>query len=60
MRNLAIVLVLAAAAFFGWKKYQAGRTAEPAQPAAVTDPNKTPGANAENRVNGLSGAAPME
>lgn len=60
MRNLAIVLVLAAAAFFGWKKYQSGKAGEPAAPAAVTTPDKTPGANAENRVNGLSGAAPAE
>jgi hypothetical protein len=58
MRNVAIVLVIAAAAFFGWKKYQAGN--KPEQPAAVTDSHKTPGANAENRVNGLSGAAPVE
>jgi hypothetical protein len=60
MRNLAIVLVIAAAAFFGWKRLQAGKTAEPAPQPPVTNSDKTPGANAENRVNGLSGAAPME
>lgn len=57
MRNIVIAAVVVAAAFFGWKKYQAGQAAEP---APVTDSNKTPGANAENRVNGLSGAAPVE
>jgi hypothetical protein len=57
MRNIVIAAVVLAAAFFGWKKYQAGQAPEP---APVTDTNKTPGANAENRVNGLSGAAPVE
>ena len=59
MRNAVMVIVIAAAAFLGWKKYQSGQT--PAAPAApVTDANKTPDANAENRINGLSGAAPSE
>lgn len=57
MRNIVIVVVVVVAAFFGWKKYQAGQAVEP---ATVTDSNKTPGANAENRINGLSGAAPVE
>jgi predicted negative regulator of RcsB-dependent stress response len=60
MRNVAIVLVIAAAAFFGWKKYQSGKTADPTAEVGKTTPDKTPGANAENRVNGLSGAAPVE
>lgn len=57
MRNLVIAVVVIAAAFLGWKKYQSGQVSEP---APVTDPNETPGANAENRINGLSGAAPVE
>lgn len=57
MRNIVIVVVVVVVAFFGWKKYQAGQAVEP---ATVTDSNKTPGANAENRINGLSGAAPVE
>jgi hypothetical protein len=60
MRNVAIALVIAAAAFFGWKKYQAGKAPEPVAETKVTTPDKTPGANAENRVNGLSGMAPSE
>ena len=57
MRNVIIAVVVAAAAFFGWKKYQSSQAPEP---AAVTDPNKTTGANAANRVEHLSGAAPVE
>jgi hypothetical protein len=57
MRNIVIAAVVLAAAFFGWKKYQAGQAPEP---APVTDVNKTPAANAENRINGLSGAAPLD
>jgi predicted negative regulator of RcsB-dependent stress response len=57
MRNIVIAVVIAAAAFFGWKKYQSSQTPEP---AAAADPNKTPGANAANRVEHLSGAAPVE
>jgi predicted negative regulator of RcsB-dependent stress response len=59
MRNAVIVVVIAAAAFLGWKKYQSSQTPA-SEPAPVTDSHKTPGANAENRVNGLSGAAPAE
>ena len=59
MRNAVIVVVILAAAFLGWKRYQSGPAA-PADAAPVTDSNKTPAANAENRVNGLSGAAPAE
>lgn len=54
MKWLAILL-LAAGGYFAWQKYRSDRAAEP-PPAA--DPNKTPGANVENRVNTLSGAAP--
>ena len=57
MRNVIIVVVIAAAALLGWKKYQSSQAPEP---AAAADPNKTPGANAANRVEHLSGAAPVE
>lgn len=60
MRNAVIVVAIVAAVFFGWKKYQSSQTAPQAEAAPVTDAHKTPGANAENRVNGLSGAAPAE
>lgn len=52
-----LLLVVVGAAFFGWKKYQG--SAKPEQPR-VSDDARTPAANAENRVNGLSGAAPMD
>jgi|GEM_PF-5817217 hypothetical protein len=55
MRSFVIFLVVAGAAWFGWKKYEA---TQPKAPAEVQDPNKTPGANAGNRIDNLSGAAP--
>lgn len=56
MRYL-LILGLLGAAFVGWKKYQGS---QPPAPAPVAQPDKTPGAHMENRVNNLSGAAPME
>jgi hypothetical protein len=55
MKYVLVILVLGGA-WLGWKKYKEG---QPPEPAAVTDPNKTPGANAENRMNNLSGQVPM-
>lgn len=55
MKELIIAAVVIGAAYFGWKKYQAS---QPPEPKAVVDPNKTPGANAANRMDNLSGAAP--
>ncbi len=55
MRSL-LLIVLVAGGYFGWKKYQSGRAAEP---APINDPTRTPGANAANRMDNLSGAAPM-
>jgi hypothetical protein len=55
MKYVLLILVLGGA-WLGWKKYNEG---QPPEPAAVNDPNKTPGANAENRVNNLSGQVPM-
>lgn len=54
MKWLAI-LVLCACGYFAWQKYQTDKAAEP---PPVNDPHKTPGANIDNRINTLSGAAP--
>jgi hypothetical protein len=54
MRYVLILAVLAAAGF-AWKKYNA---APPPPAAEVQDADKTPAANAENRVNNLSGQVP--
>lgn len=56
MRYLLIVVVLAAG-FLGWKKYQSSQATEP---VPVADPNTVPAGNAANRVEHLSGAAPVE
>lgn len=50
-----LIIVVAAGAFFGWKKY---KEQQPPEPAPIQDPNKTPGADAENRMNNLSGQVP--
>ncbi len=49
MRYLLIVII-AGAAWFGWKKYKEDRA-----PAPVNDANKTTGADATNRVDTRSG-----
>ncbi len=54
MKWLVIILV-AVGGYLGWKKYSADKAAEP---PPVADPNKTPGANLNNRIDNLSGAAP--
>lgn len=51
MRYVLIVLV-AGAAWFGWKKYKAD---QPPEPAPVNDPNKSTGASATNRVDNATG-----
>lgn len=51
MRYVLIILV-AGAAWFGWKKYKAD---QPPEPAPVNDPNKSTGADATKRVDGMTG-----
>lgn len=55
MRYL-LILAVAAGAFFFWKSRQEA----PPEPEPVAQPDKTPGANMENRINHLSGAAPLD
>lgn len=55
MRYLFII-ALVGAGYLGWKKYKADQAAEP---APINDPNRTPGANAENRMNNLTGQVPL-
>ena len=54
MKKLLVIALVAAGAFVAWKKYQASNPAEP----EAASPDKTPGANMQNRVDNLSGAAP--
>ena len=54
MKALIVVALLAAGAFLAWRKFRPA--APPAEP--VSSPDKTPGANLENRMDNLSGAAP--
>ena len=56
MKNLVIVALVAAGVFFAWDHFH---SASPAAPAA-SSPNTTPGANAKNRVDGLSGLGAAE
>jgi hypothetical protein len=58
MKTAVMLLAIAAAAYFGWKQYEAKRAAEP-------PPSAQPGQNApvanqhgENRATAFSGAAP--
>lgn len=56
MRTIVILAIVAVSGYFVWKRSFA--KPEPEVPA-LRDPNKTPGANAANRIDNLSGAAPM-
>jgi hypothetical protein len=53
MKWLLVVAAIAVCGFFVWKKY-GNADATPAAAAA----EKTPAANAQNRVEGLAGAVP--
>jgi len=44
-----LIIIVAGAAWFGWKQYKENR------PAPVNDANKTTGADATNRVDTRSG-----
>jgi hypothetical protein len=54
MKWLVIAALLGGGAFFAWKKFGGSATGEPAELPA----DKSPGANAANRVNALSGQVP--
>ena len=47
-----LIVIIAGAAWFGWKKYKGDQAREP---APVNDANKTTGADATNRVDTRSG-----
>lgn len=53
MKYLLIIALVAAGAFFAWKKYLA-----PGSSPAPTSADQTPAANRDNRIQNLSGAAP--
>jgi len=53
MKWIIVVLLLAVGGFFVWKQFGPSTP-----PPAATSADKTPAANAQNRVEGLAGAAP--
>jgi len=53
MKWILIIALLAVGGFFAWKKF-----GPPQQPPASTSTNTTAGANQQNRIEGLAGAAP--
>ncbi len=55
MRYVLILAVVAGGLFY-WKS----RQAPPPEPAPVEQRDTAPAANAQNRVNHLSGAAPLD
>ena len=56
MRALLLVVAIAAVGFFFYRR------SHPADPEAeaTTSPDKTPGANAKNRVDNLSGSVDVD
>jgi hypothetical protein len=57
MKRLLFLALIGAAAYFAWQRFSPRRTPDPAA-AAKANPETTPGANAKQRIDNLSGAAP--
>ena len=53
MKWIIIIALLAAGGYFAWTKF-----GPPQSPPTGTTTDKTPAANAQNRIEGLAGAAP--